>query len=468
LCGPRHCGTVIRKPASNENRLFSTFNRCRPMTAPGGFTSRPGGALRGAIRVPGDKSISHRAVMLASLATGASPVRGLLQGHDTLATVAAFQAMGVEMDGPCQEELTIRGVGLHGLSPPKGPLDMGNSGTGMRLLAGVLAGQCFASRLVGDESLSNRPMGRIAEPLRAMGARIQTGDTGTPPLVIEPAQTPLEALDYAMPVASAQIKSCLLLAGLYARGTTVVRQPGPSRDHTERMLQSFGCPVKVSGNEVAMEGEKALAATGVDIPGDLSSAAFFLVGAAITPGSELLIRDVGINPTRTGVIQILQQMGATITLGNERLWGAEPVADLRVKSGPLRGIDIPPSLVPLAIDEFPALFIAAACARGRTTLRGAAELRVKESDRIAAMENGLQSLGVRARATANGMEIDGGSIGPGAVDSRGDHRIAMAFAVAGGVARGPVTVRDCANVATSFPGFVDLAATAGLGIEAQP
>jgi len=429
------------------------------------FTIHPGGQLRGTIRVPGDKSISHRSVIFASIAEGESTISGFLEGEDTLATAAAFRAMGIAIQGPSNGNLTVRGTGLRGLRAPGADLDLGNSGTAMRLLPGVLAGQDFPVTLRGDASLSARPMGRIMTPLATMGARIEAAPGDTPPLTIQGRGTALTAIDYSMPVASAQVKSCLLLAGLYAEGTTRVREPAPSRDHTERMLEAFGCTVERRGGMVCLVGGQTLTATAVDVPGDISSAAFFLVGASIAHGSDLRIEGVGMNPTRVGCVEILRAMGAHIDVENERNAGGEPVADLRVQAAELHGVDIPPSLVPLAIDEFPALFVAAACARGETVLGGARELRVKESDRIAAMAEGLQALGVDAEPLDDGMRIRGGSMGGGRVASRGDHRIAMALAMAGLRAGGPMTVDDCANVATSFPGFADLARDAGLGIE---
>ncbi len=429
------------------------------------FRVAPGGSLHGRLRVPGDKSISHRAVMLGALAEGTTRVTGFLRGEDTLATLAAFRAMGVD----AREEggrLEIEGVGLHGLRAPAGPLDLGNSGTAMRLLCGVLAGQPFDTVLTGDESLSRRPMGRVIEPLTRMGAVIEAAAGGCPPLHIHGGRV-LHGIDYPMPVASAQVKSCLLLAGLYAQGSTCVTEPAPTRDHTERMLAAFGVTLEQEGAKVCVEGGQRLTATTLAVPADLSSAAFFLVGAAIAPGSELRLQGVGINPTRTGVIGILRRMGADIELVDERQEGSEPVADLRVRSSALHGVDIPPELVPLAIDEFPALFIAAACAEGRTRLSGARELRVKESDRIQVMADGLGGLGISCRVFEDGIEIEGGRLRGGTVDSHGDHRVAMAFAMAALRAEGPIEILDCANVDTSFPGFARLARQAGLAIEVE-
>jgi len=434
-----------------------------PTQAPVTYTIEPGGRLRGTIAVPGDKSISHRSVIFASIADGDTHISGFLEGQDTLATAAAFRAMGVPMEGPRNGRLRVQGVGLRGLrAPAAGSLDLGNSGTAMRLLPGVLSGQDFDVTLRGDASLTGRPMARIITPLESMGARIEAGDGTTPPLAIH--GRPLTAIRYHMPMASAQVKSCLLLAGLYADGVTRIREPAPSRDHTERMLAAFGHAVHRADDIVSIEGGSGLRATSVEVPGDMSSAAFFLVGASIAPGSDLRIEGVGMNPTRTGIVEVLRAMGARIDVDNERSAGGEPLADLRVRAADLHGVDIPPRLVPLAIDEFPALFVAAACADGETVLGGARELRVKESDRIAAMADGLAVLGVDAEPRDDGMRIRGGALGGGRVESRGDHRIAMALAMAGLRATQPVLVADCANVATSFPGFADLARDAGLGI----
>jgi 3-phosphoshikimate 1-carboxyvinyltransferase len=430
----------------------------------------PGGTLRGTVLVPGDKSISHRAIMLGALADGETTVTGFLEGADSLATLAAFRAMGVRIEGPDAGRVHIHGVGLHGLATPTAPLDVGNAGTAMRLLCGLLAGQRFRSTLVGDASLSRRPMRRVTEPLARMGAEIDTTAAGTAPLAIHPVAH-LAAIRYDMPVASAQVKSCLLLAGLYADGETCVTEPAVTRDHTERMLATFGCPVRRDGARVCVRGGSRLTAAPVEVPADISSAAFFLVGASIAEGADLTLPAVGVNPTRIGVLNILEAMGARLEIGNRRDCGAEPVADIRVQHAPLRGIEIPADQVPLAIDEFPALFIAAACAEGETLLTGAAELRVKESDRIAVMAAGLTALGVETEVLPDGIRIQGrggGRLGGGSVDSHGDHRIAMAFAMAALRADAPVLVRDCANVDTSFPGFATLAAGAGLGIEEVP
>jgi 3-phosphoshikimate 1-carboxyvinyltransferase len=430
------------------------------------FRAGAGGSLSGQVRVPGDKSISHRSIMLGSLAEGVTRVSGFLEGADSLATLAAFRTMGVSITGPDDGRVEINGVGLHGLRAPDGPLYLGNSGTSMRLLSGLLAGQSFDVTLTGDASLSGRPMKRVTAPLSDMGARIDSTIDDTAPLVIHGGQQ-LHGIDYAMPVASAQVKSSLLLAGLYADGRTCVSEPAPTRNHTERMLEGMGYPLTYKDGWVCLDGGHALTAIDIDIPADISSAAFFLVGASIAPGSDLVLQHVGMNPTRTGIIDILRMMGARIEVDNERDVGGEPVADLHVQYASLAGIEIPPELVPLAIDEFPVIFIAAACAEGRTVLSGAAELRVKESDRIQVMADGLNVLGVAAEATPDGMIIDGGAIDGGSIDSHGDHRIAMAFAIAALRAHGEIEIRDCANVNTSFPGFVDLAVRAGLGINIE-
>ncbi|MEZ5444942.1 MAG: 3-phosphoshikimate 1-carboxyvinyltransferase [Gammaproteobacteria bacterium] len=426
------------------------------------FEVSPGGRLSGALRVPGDKSISHRAIMLGAIAEGHTRISGFLAGEDTLATLAAFRAMGVTIERSV-DSVSIDGVGLHGLRRPVAPLDLGNSGTSMRLLAGLLAGQRFDTTLTGDASLSRRPMRRVTGPLALMGAWIDTTAAGTAPLHIHGGRT-LTGIDYVSPVASAQVKSCLLLAGLYAGGATRVSEPMLSRDHTERMLEAFGCPVSTVATTVTVRGGPALRACDIDVPADISSAAFFMVGASICPGSDITLEHVGINPTRTGIITVLRAMGADITILNERRQGGEPVADLRVRHAPLHGVRIGPEGVPAAIDEFPAIFIAAACAEGITTLQGAEELRVKESDRITAMAENLRLLGIEANPLPDGMVIAGGQLGAGTVDAHDDHRIAMSFAIAGARARGLVRILHCANVATSFPGFVDLARSAGLGI----
>jgi 3-phosphoshikimate 1-carboxyvinyltransferase len=470
-------GKIEQMLVENESQqLFETFTYAKQarqrflnqfdnhMSQSITFNVQPGGNMRGEIRVPGDKSMSHRSIMLGSLAEGVTHVTGFLNAEDALATLQAFRAMGVEIEGPVNGEVTIHGVGKHGLKEPKEPLYLGNSGTSMRLLSGLLAGQTFNSVLTGDESLSSRPMKRVTNPLATMGAKIKTQEGGTAPLHIT-GNSHLKGIDYAMPMASAQVKSCLLLAGMYADGETTVTEPAPTRDHTERMLNGFSYPVHREGAKASIDSNGTLQAADIDVPSDISSAAFFLVGASIAPDSDVTLKHVGINPTRTGIIDILRLMGANIEVLNERTVGGEPVADLRVVSSQLKGIDIPEELVPLAIDEFPVLFVAAACAEGQTRLTGAAELRVKECDRIQVMADGLQILGVDALSTEDGMVIQGktsDSIGGGEVISHGDHRIAMSFSIAGLRATAPITIHDCENVNTSFPEFRDLATQLGL------
>ena len=438
------------------------------------FKVQPSGPIKGRIRVPGDKSISHRSIMLGAIAEGTTTVTGFLEGADSLATLAAFKEMGVEIEGPDDGKVTIQGVGLRGLKAPSSPLDMGNSGTAMRLMAGILAGQAFDSELIGDASLSTRPMKRVTDPLRLMGAEIETAEGGTPPLKIHGRPEGLQGVDYKLPMASAQVKSCVLLAGLYAEGTTCATEPAPTRDHTERMLRGFGYevasqPLGEGKTKVCLQGGGKLKATHIDVPSDISSAAFFMVAAAITPNSDLVIEHVGINPTRTGVIDILKLMGADIQLENESVVGGEPVADVHIRYAPLKGIQIPEHLVPLAIDEFPVVFVAAALAEGQTILSGAEELRVKESDRIQVMADALQTLGVDAQPTEDGMVIQGGALQPqqGEIQSHHDHRISMAMTVAGINAPAEVVIEDCANVNTSFPTFLELANQVGIQVEAE-
>ena len=426
----------------------------------------PGGSLYGNISVPGDKSISHRAIMLGSLAEGETEIQGFLEGEDSLATLNAFRAMGVDIEGPKNGRVVIHGVGLHGLQAPANPLNLGNSGTSMRLLTGLMSGQVFNVEMVGDESLSRRPMKRVTQPLTSMGASIETTPQGTPPLKITGGQA-LTGIDYQMPVASAQVKSAILLAGLYSRGKTCITEPAPTRDHTERMLQGFGYTLERAGNRICLTGGGRLTAGPIVVPADISSAAFFMVGATIAKGSDITLTGIGINPTRIGIIHILRLMGARIDIINERESGGEPVADIRIQHALLHGIQIPQEQVPLAIDEFPALFIAATCAVGETVLTGAAELRVKESDRIQTMADGLIQLGINATPTEDGMRIYGGQLQGGTVHSGGDHRIAMSFAMAALCAHGPIEIHDCENINTSFPGFIEAAHDAGLKITAQ-
>lgn len=427
------------------------------------FISHPVNRIYGEITVPGDKSISHRSIIFGAIATGNTTIDGFLDGEDCLATLKAFKAMGVRIDGPTGHHVVIHGVGKYGLKKPQHVIDCGNSGTSIRLLAGLLAAQAFDSELTGDESLLQRPMLRISNPLTQMGANIATCE-GKPPITIKGGQR-LSAINYLMPEASAQVKSCILLAGLYAKGKTRITETGVSRDHTERMLKTFSYPVHCFNSSIEIAGEGECIGTHVTIPGDISSAAFFIVAASIIPGSDILIKNVGVNPTRTGVIHILKKMGANIELLNQRQEGEEPVADIRVTYSPLSGIKIPETMVPLAIDEFPIIFIAAACAKGQTLLTGAKELRHKESDRIGAMVDGLTQLGVEAHAYDDGLLIQGGTMNGGVVNSRGDHRIAMAFSIAGAIAKEAITIVNCANVATSFPTFLNAANTLHFRIE---
>jgi len=431
------------------------------------YVAGPGGTISGECRVPGDKSISHRSIILGALAEGVTRVSGFLEGEDSLHTLQAFRDMGVPILGPEEGEVTVYGVGMHGLSAPRDAIWLGNSGTAMRLLTGLLAAQPFDAELTGDSSLSARPMERVAGPLRRMGASIDTAEGGRPPLRIH--GRALTGIRYEMPMASAQVKSCLLLAGLYAEGETTVVEPEPCRDHTERMLRGFGYPLEKSaeGLTTSLRGGQSLRAMNIDVPGDISSAAFFMVAASIAPGSDLLLRHVGVNPTRTGIIELLRLMGADIAVLNEREAGGEPVADIRVRHAALRGIEVPVHLIPLAIDEFPVLFVAASCASGDTVLHGAKELRVKETDRIQVMAEGLAALGVSLETYEDGIRISGGKLGGGEVDSAGDHRVAMSFAVASLVASDRIVIRDCANVATSFPGFTSLAGRAGLSVQVR-
>lgn len=468
----RHFGHMLAStPYTDTSAMSASYN------------ITPSNTVSGTIAIPGDKSISHRSIMLGSLATGVTNVTGFLEGEDALATLQAFRDMGVTIEGPDNGNLTIHGVGMNGLKPSKTPLYMGNSGTSMRLLSGILAAQSFDSVLTGDTSLNKRPMERVAAPLRSMGAVIQsTGHSGTAPLSItgrDIAGKPLQGTEYDMPVASAQVKSCLLLAGLWAEGTTTVIQPEISRDHTERMLSAFGYPVTVEGNRISVTGGGTLTGGDIAVPADISSAAFFMVAAAISQNSELTLTQVGINPTRTGIIDILKLMNADISLSNETHVGGEPVADITIRSSNLVGIEIPEHLVPLAIDEFPVLFIAASCAQGRTVLTGAKELRVKESDRIAVMAEGLHTLGIDCTVTDDGLIIEGKGVatengevnnsqpvfGGGHIVSHHDHRIAMSFSVASLRASQQITIEGVETVNTSFPGFAELANQIGMSIQ---
>ncbi|AWH37631.1 3-phosphoshikimate 1-carboxyvinyltransferase [Stenotrophomonas sp. ZAC14D1_NAIMI4_6] len=430
------------------------------------WIARKGQPLQGSLTIPGDKSVSHRSVMFAALADGTSHIEGFLEGEDTRATARIFSQLGVRIETPSASQRVVHGVGIDGLQAPSAPLDCGNAGTGMRLLAGLLAGQAFDCTLVGDESLSGRPMRRVTGPLAQMGAKIDTESDGTPPLHVHGGQS-LQGIDFASPVASAQVKSAVLLAGLYAQGETSVLEPHPTRDYTERMLSAFGVDIEFSPGKARLHGGQRLRATDIVVPADFSSAAFFLVAASIIPGSELRLKQVGLNPRRTGLLHALRLMGADITEENPAEQGGEPVADLVVRYAPLKGARIPEALVPDMIDEFPALFVAAAAAEGQTVVTGAAELRVKESDRLAAMATGLRALGMQVDETEDGATLHGGvTLGSGTIESHGDHRIAMAFAIAGQISGGEVRINDIANVATSFPDFDGLARSAGFNLAA--
>jgi 3-phosphoshikimate 1-carboxyvinyltransferase len=432
------------------------------------YLVEPVSAVSGAVRVPGDKSVSHRSLMLGSIADGITEVRGFLESEDCLATMKAMQALGVKIEQIGPQAVRVHGVGMRGLRAAGRALDMGNSGTAMRLMTGLLSGQSFDSELIGDASLMKRPMERVAKPLREMGAQIETLD-GKPPVKIRGGRT-LQGIRYELPVASAQVKSALLLAGLYANTPTTVIEPAITRDHTERMLLSFGCQVDAAHGEVAITPPPRLTACSLEVPGDFSSAAFFMVAGSINPKPDALltITGVGINPTRTGLLDILALMGADLRVVNHRSAGAEPVADIEVRPARLKGIHVPEHLVPLAIDEFPVLFVAAACAEGETVVTGAEELRVKESDRIAVMAEGLQAMGVACEVLPDGIRIQGRAsaqvFSGGTIDSHGDHRIAMSFSVASLRAAAPIKILDVANVATSFPDFPGTAASAGLNV----
>jgi 3-phosphoshikimate 1-carboxyvinyltransferase len=426
------------------------------------FIVNPSQIQDATVTVPGDKSVSHRALMLGSIADGRTEVSGFLAGEDCLATLAAMRALGVDIQRPSPTEMSIEGVGLKGLEAPRTALDLGNSGTAMRLMAGLMSGQAFDCVMSGDESLNGRPMGRIVKPLMQMGASIESMD-GKPPLTIR-GSAGLEAIHYDMPVASAQVKSAILLAGLYANGTTVVTEPAVTRDHTERMLGSMGATVRSENGKISMTGGQTLSGCGVKVPADLSSASFVILAAILSENADIKIENVGVNPTRTGVIDILQMMGADISLGNPRLLGEEPVADIRVRSSTLSGGRVDPALVSLAIDEFPVLFVAAAAARGKTEFSGIGELRVKESDRISAMAEGMRQLGIEVDESPDGAVVHGGRFSGGTVQSHGDHRVAMSLAVAGTVASDEVIVEDVDSVETSFPDFHECMTNIGVKV----
>ena len=456
---------LAKKPLMEKNKVTQQFN-----ILPGSHR------FNGKFTIPGDKSVSHRSIMFGAIAEGTTQVSGFLEGEDALATLQAFRDMGVSIEGPKNGQVTIHGVGMHGLKAPVSALYMGNSGTSMRLLSGMLSAQQFDSVMTGDASLTKRPMERVAKPLRLMGAQIQTtGERGTPPVSMT-GQQQLKGIHYDLPMASAQVKSGILLAALWAEGETSVTEPEPTRDHTERMLRAFGYEVKTEGNRISLQGGGKLTATHIQVPSDISSAAFFIVGAAICENADVTLEAVGINPTRTGIIEILKQMGADLTVENERIAGGEPIADIRIRgSRTLKGIHIPEDQVPLAIDEFPALFIAAACAEGQTILTGAAELRVKESDRIQVMADGLQTMGIQCTPTDDGIIIEGKGqandwpdiFTGGEIESHHDHRIAMSFSMAGLRSSAPITIYGTETVATSFPTFTQLTTQAGFSIEVE-
>jgi len=427
------------------------------------FIVQPSTVVDATVIVPGDKSVSHRALMLGGIAEGKSTISGFLAGEDCLATMTAMSAMGVEIEQTTPTDVVISGVGLRGLVEPSQELDLGNSGTAMRLMAGLLSGQSFTSVMVGDESLTSRPMRRVITPLSAMGAQIES-HSGCPPLTIR-GGCQLRGIDYTLPVASAQVKSAVLLAGLYADGITTVKEPAVTRDHTERMLSAMGVEVERAEHRISIRGDQTLTGANIQVPADLSSASFVMLAAILGKNADVLLEGVGVNPTRTGVIDILQAMGADISLQNARLYGEEPVADIRVRSSTLHGGPVDPRLVSLAIDEFPVLFVAAAAASGKTEFSGIGELRVKESDRIAAMASGLQNLGIQVDETDDGATVHGGRFSGGIVESHGDHRVAMSLAVAATVADSAVTVNDVAAVNTSFPGFTDCLGKLGVDIQ---
>lgn len=422
------------------------------------------GPLKGTIKVPGDKSISHRSIMLGSIADGVTKVSGFLEGEDSLATLSAFKDMGVKIERN-GSNVTINGVGKHGLKEPTRSLNLGNSGTSIRLMSGLLSAQSFDSELCGDESLSKRPMGRVIEPLRLMGADI-SGNDSKPPLLIKGGKQ-LSSIEYTLPVASAQIKSCLLLAGLYSDGKTTIIENGISRDHTERMLKGFGYDVISSSNTISLMGGGSLKSCDIEVPSDISSAAFFMVAGCISKNSSIVLEAVNINPTRTGVIDILRLMGGNLELFNQRHQAGELIADIKVTSSELKGIEIPENLVPLAIDEFPVLFIAASCAKGETVLTGAKELRVKESDRIQVMADGLTALGIDNEILDDGIRIIGGEFKEqtSSIKSHHDHRISMAFAIASVKSKFNIEIEGVDNVKTSFPNFVELANSIGMKIK---
>ncbi len=427
-------------------------------------TFRPAHALRGTVRVPGDKSISHRSLMLGALAVGETRIEGLLEGEDVLATAAAMRAMGATIARDSQGTWLVSGVGVGGLLQPETALDMGNSGTSTRLLMGLIASHAITATFTGDASLSKRPMGRVTEPLGLMGADFSTSPGGRLPLTMR-GISPAVPIEYRLPVASAQVKSAILLAGLNTPGVTTVIEPVPTRDHSERMLAGFGADLTVETDRegarvIRLHGPAELRPQHIVVPGDPSSAGFPVVAALITPGSDITVQNVGLNPTRAGLFSVLQSMGADLVFINERVVGGEPVADIRVRHSLLSGVDVPPDIAPSMIDEFPILFVAAAFAKGTTRTSGLDELRVKESDRLSLMAQGLARLGVNVSESEDGLTIHGSGGGqlpggetPPVIESSLDHRIAMSFAIAGLGTRGGLIVDDMSPVATSFPIF---------------
>ena len=417
--------------------------------------------LRGTFTVPGDKSISHRAIMLSALAEGVSTIEGFLEGEDTRSTAKIFAQLGVKIETPNPQTRIVHGVGLHGLNASTQALDCGNAGTGMRLLTGLLSGQAFDSQLVGDASLSSRPMARVIKLLEKMGAQISARDDNFAPLTIKGGKS-LQGVEIDTLVASAQVKSALIFAALYAQGETIINEPRPTRDYTESMLKALGWPIEYSLGQVVVQSNGKLRAGSIQIPGDISSAAFLIAAALVIPNSDITLCNIGINPRRTGIIEAFQLMGGRIDLENFRIQSGEKVADIRVQSSSLVGIDLPERLVPDMIDECPIFFVVAALAKGTTQATGLAELRVKESDRIASMVNGLKLMGANISEQADSVVIHGGKLHAAEIESFEDHRIAMSFAVAAQCVDGVTSIHDCANVATSFPGFVELAQSAGM------
>ena len=431
------------------------------------FVIEAGGVLQGEITVPGDKSISHRAVMFASIAQGKSQIFGVLRSADVLCTIGAMRAIGVHIEEGTNGDIVVHGTGQ--FRTPREPIYVGNSGTSMRLLSGLFAGLNIPVELQGDDSLSTRPMRRVANPLCSMGFAVNTSAEGTAPIVIEErdVNVAIEDFNYSLPVASAQIKSCILLASLFSASRTIIDEPHKSRNHTELMLKDFGADIRVKGNEVTLVGGRELIARDVQVPSDISSAAFFMVAASIVPNSDITLKRIGLNPTRDGIIHLLKKMGADITIENQTHSGSEIVADIRVRHAPLKGIVINSEYVPLAIDEFPIIFVAAACATGKTKLRDAAELRTKESDRISVMVEALKKMNIKITEYEDGVDIIGGTLKPteDVLESHNDHRIAMSLAVAGmAMKSGSITLNEVETVNSSFPDFHSIMAKVGMKI----